>query len=637
MAQQKRLWTLLALLLLCALVPLTAFAAGETSGQCGDNAFWSYDAETKTFTINGSGEMYRYAYSTPWDSYKSEMENAIVEDGITLIGESAFVNCSVLKTLVIGKSVSEINRYAFRSDMEAYQKNYTVAPLESITVSEENEYFCSRDNVLFDKEQTRLILYPAGCTDTEYTFPETVRTVAYKAFSESNSLEKIHMNDGLLNIEAEAFKNCLSLAEALLPDSVANISTQIFNGTPFYENTENRENGVLYNGKWVIYIDPQTVTLNIKDGTYGFASDCIPSGLFSNKPQIQTVFLPASIVNIAHSLIAGCPNLKSISVDADNPLYTSENGILYNKDKTALLRLPPQFALTSFSIPETVTEIGNYACDSCKNLQTVLFPAGLKKVGAHAFDNCKNLVNALLPDGVEDIDEYAFDDCSKLANIRIPASVTRIGYDVFSFTAFYNDDTAWEDGKYLYLDDCLLCARDGEDVKDFAVRKGTRLIAEFTFYYNYTDMTELTLPESLVYIGKEAFYHPSNIETVYIYQTPEQWASVSIGERNENLTKANIVYMPFTHSKAVRTTDSDTSVTVSAFNVPCGAYIFAAGYESGKLTNIQVQAYAGSNAIFTLKGTPDAVKIFVLDENLSPFVQTPEEITANQILDLVTE
>lgn len=107
MAQQKRLWTLLALLLLCALVPLTAFAAGETSGQCGDNAFWSYDAETKTFTINGSGEMYRYAYSTPWDSYKSRMENAIVEDGITLIGESAFVNCSVLKTLVIGKSVSE--------------------------------------------------------------------------------------------------------------------------------------------------------------------------------------------------------------------------------------------------------------------------------------------------------------------------------------------------------------------------------------------------------------------------------------------------------------------------------------------------------------------------------------------------
>ena len=186
MAQQKRLWTLLALLLLCALVPLTAFAAGETSGQCGDNAFWNYDAETKTFTINGSGEMYRYAYSTPWDSYKSEMENAIVEDGITSISESAFVNCSVLKTLVIGRSVSNIDRYAFRSDMETYIK-YTVAPLESITVSEENEYFSSRDNVLFDKEQTRLILYPAGCTDTEYTFPETVRTVAYKAFSESNS------------------------------------------------------------------------------------------------------------------------------------------------------------------------------------------------------------------------------------------------------------------------------------------------------------------------------------------------------------------------------------------------------------------------------------------------------------------
>ena len=95
--------------------------------------------------------------------------------------------------------------------------------------------------------------------------------------------------------------------------------------------------------------------------------------------------------------------------------------------------------------------------------------------------------------------------------------------------------------------------------------------------------------------------------------------------------------MHFTHSKAVRTTDSNTAVTVSAFNVPRGAYIFAAGYESGKLTDIQVQAYAGSNAIFTLKGTPDAVKIFVLDENLSPFVQTPEEITATQILDLVTE
>lgn len=243
----------------------------------------------------------------------------------------------------------------------------------------------------------------------------------------------------------------------------------------------------------------------------------------------------------------------------------------------------------------------------------------------------------MLPDGVEDIDEYAFDDCSKLENIRIPSSVTRVGYDAFAFTAFYNDNTAWEDGKYLYLDNCLLCAREGEGVKNFAVREGTRLIAEFTFYYNYTDMAELTLPESLVYIGKEAFYHPSNIETVYVYQTPEQWANVSIGERNENLTKANIVYMPFTHSKAVRTTDGNTSVTVSAFNIPRGAYIFAAGYENGKLTDIQVQAYAETNVVFTLKGTPDSVKIFVLDKNLSPVVQTPEKIAAAQIIDFVTE
>nr|MCR4901358.1 leucine-rich repeat protein [Butyrivibrio sp.] len=133
------------------------------------------------------------------------------------LGSMAFAYDSDIRTVIIPKTVEEIAKDCF----------VETENLNNISVSTANDYFVSVDGVLFDKEQTRLILYPAGKTGDIYTIPETVSEIGYHAF-EGSQIKEIICNEGLEIIEDMAFSRCEFLVKVTLPSTVNSFGSLIF-------------------------------------------------------------------------------------------------------------------------------------------------------------------------------------------------------------------------------------------------------------------------------------------------------------------------------------------------------------------------------------------------------------------------
>ena len=167
---------------------------------------------------------------------------------------------------------------------------------------------------------------------------------------------------------------------------------------------------------------------------------------------LTELFLPASVSHFGNAIYA-CPTLVTVGVDPANRVYTSIDGLLYDKQVTAILRCPEGRSepvvlpstittvgrmafhhclnLSSISLPERVTAIGQMAFYRCTKLERVAIPRGVKKLEAQTFVDCPRLESISLPEGLEEIDDGVFWGCTSLKTITIPASVTKIHEKAF--------------------------------------------------------------------------------------------------------------------------------------------------------------------------------------------------------------
>lgn len=161
---------------------------------------------------------------------------------------------------------------------------------------------------------------------------------------------------------------------------------------------------------------------------------------------MTTLSLPASIVEIQYNrfnstytfyddssqkYVVQFPKLKAVNVSADNPSYSSQDGVLYNKSKTKLLSMPKASELTNFDIPQSVTSIANEAFQGCSMLESVSIPASVTSISRDTFSGCTSLESINIPASVTSIGNHAFYDCTSLVSITIPSSVTEIGGGAF--------------------------------------------------------------------------------------------------------------------------------------------------------------------------------------------------------------
>ena len=219
----------------------------------------------------------------------------------------------------------------------------------------------------------------------------------------TNLIEKVIIDEGIINIGEEAFRGCTSLISINIPEGVIHIGESAFYGCSSLASIE----------------IPESVT-------------GIESYALSRCSSLTNVDIPAGVINIANSAFDGCSNLESINIDENNKYYISENGILFDKEKTEIICYPEgKKDIKEYIIPEGVTRIGSNAFGGCSNLESIKIPEGVIRIGVSAFEDCSSLKSIVIPESVTSIGDSAFEGCSSLEGINIPEGVTSLEYDTF--------------------------------------------------------------------------------------------------------------------------------------------------------------------------------------------------------------
>ena len=300
----------------------------------------------------------------------TSLTSVTIPDSVTSIGESAFNGCTSLTSITIPDSVTSIGDWAFSG----------CKSLTAIDVEVGNNNYTSVDGVLFNKDKTELICYPAGKTDKSYNIPDSVTSIGNWAFDGCTSLTSVTIPDGVTSIGDSAFSGCTSLTSITIPDSVTSIYDSAFSGCT----------------------------------------------------SLTSITIPDSVTSIGDYAFSGCKSLTAIDVEVGNNNYTSLNGVLFNKGKTELICYPAGKTDKSYNIPNSVTSIGYRAFSGCTSLTSITIPNSMKSIGYDAFCGCSSLTSITIPNGVTEIGSEAFGDCTSLTSITIPGSVTEIGSEAFN-------------------------------------------------------------------------------------------------------------------------------------------------------------------------------------------------------------
>ena len=485
---------------------MQAVAEGEAqtetpviSGTCGDNLTWSFDKLTGTLEISGTGYMHTDDFSVPWGDYRLAITTVIINNGVTSIGYWAFDGCAYLTSVTIPDGVTSISDYAF-----------------------------------------------SGCRSlTNITIPAGVTSIGDYAFSGCRSLTNITIPNGVTSIGSAPFQGCSSLTNITISASVTSIDDSVFNGCQKLiqinvdpsNSVYSSENGVLFNkGKTELIRYPEGKTeasYTIPDGVtsignYAF-SDCssltnialpnsiisIGSYAFSHCNNLTSITIPDGVTSIANGAFGGCRKLIQINVDSSNSVYSSENGVLFNKGKTELIEYPEGKAETSYTIPDSVTSIGNNAFAGCRNLTSITIPDGVTIIDYAAFYYCNSLTKINIPDNVTCIGASAFEYCRSLTSVTIPNSVTSIGGAAFYFCS---------------------------SLTTITIPNSVKRIDGFAFS-NCSSLTNIALPNSIISIGNYAFNNCTYLKDVYYSGTEEQWNAINIKNGNDCLINATIHFL----------------------------------------------------------------------------------------------
>ena len=420
---KKKLLTLfIVVCLMCALLPFGALADGEESGTCGENATWIL--KDGVLTISGTGEIEQ------GDWWENKVTSIVINKGITGIGEYAFEDCSALTSVIIPNSVTSIGEHAF---YDCYSLGNITIPNSVTSIGDGAFCVCeSLKSVTIPNKVTSI----GGCAFAycaaleSISIPNSVTSIGDGAFEGCVSLKSINIPNGVKRIGESAFTYCVKLSKITIPDSVKTIGEGTFDECGNLKSIEVSSNnanysskdGVLFNKnktELVAYPDGKTdnsyaIPSSVKViGNWAFSGnenltsieipnsvESIRDGAFANSRKLNEISIPSSVTKIGICVFNNCRELKSINVSSNNKNYSSEYGVLFNKDQSALNTYPSGKADTSYRVPSSVTEIQYQAFFRSKNLTSVYMPTSVKKIDMHSF-SCTDKLKDIYYEGTQ--------------------------------------------------------------------------------------------------------------------------------------------------------------------------------------------------------------------------------------------
>jgi len=208
----------------------------------------------------------------------------------------------------------------------------------------------------------------------------------------------------ITSIGSSAFQNCTNLIDVTIGTNVTSIGTYAFH--------------------WCYNLTNLTIPNKVTS---------VGGGAFAWCASLSSVTIPASITYIGYQAFFSCTSLTAITVDTNNQTYRSEEGVLFDKNRTTLIQYPGGRA-GDYAVPN-VLAIGDSAFDSCIHLASVIIPDSVTHIGSQAFDYCTTLTSVTIPAGVTSIMDITFRWCFALRSVyfkgNAPVSIAS--------TAFLND------------------------------------------------------------------------------------------------------------------------------------------------------------------------------------------------------
>lgn len=342
-------------------------------------------------------------------SYCTNLMSITIPDGVTSIGSNAFYRCSNISTIKIPDSVTSIGSYAFWKtryyDNTANWKNGILYIGKHLIVADRNKISSS----ITVKDGTLTIANNAfsSCGGiTGVTLPDGLISIGARAFYDCRGMKDITIPDSVTSIGNHAFSSCANLEAITIPDSVRNIGYRAFNGTKYYDDASNWEDGVLYIGRHLVDADPEAIPSSyaVKDGTLTIAE-----AAFKDAVKISGITIPDSVISIREGVFGYCVALVSIDVEEGNPAYHSDgNCLIKTADKILLQGCNTSVIPTDGS----VTAIGDYAFLGSIDLKQIIIPNSVTKIGYGAFGYCQGLEKITIPDSVTQIGLDVFYECS---------------------------------------------------------------------------------------------------------------------------------------------------------------------------------------------------------------------------------
>ena len=326
-----------------------------------------------------------------------------VPEGVRVVGPGAFKNCEKLEKLDIGGGVESLMNEACR-----------------------------------------------GCKRLEsLVLPKNVRSVGESAFRDCTSMTRLLVENDDIELGERAFENCARLADITLADGISEIYGGVFNSCKALQNIKLPANltvlgessfadcvslGSIDIPEQVSKIDDMVFNgcINLRDVDMKNKITKIGKYAFKDCKSLEKIYLPSSVNFIGIGPFRGCTMLKEIEVDPKSRYFKSVDNILFNKSKSVLVSFPPRQALTSYSIPDSVTEISAWAFCDCQSLEQIIIPDSVIEIGEGAFYQCESLRELVIPDSVDRIDDTAFRGCRNLETVIISDSVTDFGWGVFN-------------------------------------------------------------------------------------------------------------------------------------------------------------------------------------------------------------
>ena len=514
-----------------------------------------------------------------------QIEEFHVPDGVTAIEQSTFYFCQNLKVLEFGKNSScqMIGDYALadcprleKLELPSKMRNIRsralwnsglkeivigsgvesieegtfshCQKLNTITVDSGNRNYTAEKGVLFNKEKTELLIYPAGKTGN-YQIPDAVEKIRESAFAGASKLENIYFNKKITEIGGYAFSECTALCVPEFPSGLVTIGENAFEYCTSFNSELVIPKTVVGVGRFAFFMDYALNRIVIESDSsitrigYGAFGYC----------GIEDFTIPENVSSMGQEVFTGCNRLIAVTFEADSQLenlaawtfsgaeelrqITFEDGSnLKNIEARALEGLNRLQRITLENCKQ-LTEIGNYAFKNDSALSEIAFPENLTEIGRYAFNGCVSLTRLDMPEKLNRIGRYAFLK-DKSLNVYFKASELpknleeNWDYDILNYYLGISEVSRSGDWEYALgsdgmaniiayhgtASDIVLDKLDGHKVasigssvfKDNATLSSIKLPATLTGIYQRafagtTALKNVTIPAAVKIIDAEVF------------------------------------------------------------------------------------------------------------------------------------